>query len=345
VLRSRLCALIDVRLAASFCLLLPLPALAHEPKAEALAAFERYRALTEARMDTDRRSSRFLVIDGYPGERLKAIDAELRRGEFYLEQLRMLDGGKKIPAPGALIHHWVGVAFLPGATLPQTKAVLEDYEHQKKNYFPDVRESRLLSQEGDQRRVLLQYYSKTVVTAVFNVEFSSLSTDYSPTQAQIRACSTRVAEVDNYGTPQEHELRPADSHGYLWKLCTWWRIEERGGGTFIQIEAIELSRSVPFAFAWLVNPIIRNVPKTFLSHLLAATRKAVLQSPPGERGKSPGAAARVMPVRAIGRGPQPSVRACGALPGFPSWKQPPGAPGPGRSFFLPRRPGGTDRRA
>jgi hypothetical protein len=32
---------------------------------------------------------------------------------------------------------------------------------------------------------------------------------------------------------------------------------------------------VPFALAWFVNPIIRNVPKTFLSHLLSATRKAV----------------------------------------------------------------------
>jgi len=129
------------------------------------------------------------------------------------------------------------------------------------------------------------------VTAVFNVEFSSLSTDYSPTQAQIRACSTRVADVENLGTPQEHELRPADSRGYLWKLCTWWRIEERGGGTFIQIEAIELSRSIPLAFAWLVNPIIRNVPKTFLSHLLAGTRKAVAQGSGGReretaRGRS-----------------------------------------------------------
>jgi len=52
-------------------------------------------------------------------------------------------------------------------------------------------------------------------------------------------------------------------------------VEEKSGGTYIQVEAIELSRTVPFALAWFVNPIIRNVPKTFLSHLLSATRKAV----------------------------------------------------------------------
>ena len=279
MLRPRLFAPVDVRLAVCLCLLLARPAGAHEAKPETLAAFERYRSLTEARMDADRRGSRFLVIDSYPPDRRKSIEADLRRGEFYLEPLRTLEGGRKIPVPGGLIHHWVGVAFLPGATLPETKAVLEDYEHQKTYYFPDVRESRLLSREGDQRRVFLQFYSKTVVTAVFNVEFSSSTIDYSAMQAQVRACSTRVADVENFGTPQEHELRPADSRGYLWGICTWWRVEQRGGGTFIQIEAIELSRSVPFAFAWLVNPIIRNVPKTFLSHLLSATRKAVQQSP------------------------------------------------------------------
>jgi hypothetical protein len=169
----------------------------------------------------------------------------------------------------------MGIAFLPGVTLAQTKSVLEDYAHEKENYFPDVRQSRLLSQNGNDSEVFLQFYSKTIVTAVFNVNFASRTTNYSPTRAQIRSCSTRVADVDNFGTPNEHELSPADSRGYLWKLCTWWHIEEKDGGTYIQVEAIELSRTVPFAFAWIVNPIIRSVPKTFLSHLLSATQKAV----------------------------------------------------------------------
>jgi hypothetical protein len=169
----------------------------------------------------------------------------------------------------------MGIAFLPGVTLAQTKSVLEDYEHEKENYFPDVRQSRLLSQNGNDSEVFLQFYSKTIVTAVFNVNFASRTTNYSPTRTQIRSCSTRVADVDNFGTPNEHELSPADSRGYLWELCTWWHIEEKTGGTYIQVEAIELSRTVPFAFAWIVNPIIRNVPKAFLSHLLSATQKAV----------------------------------------------------------------------
>ena len=255
--------------------LLPAIAAAHEPKPETLAAFAKYRAETQARMDADLVAGHFLYFERYPEARRQTIDEQLRRGEFYLEPLHTPEDDHKFSVPGGLIHHWVGVAFLPGATLAQTRAVLDDYSHQNQIYFPDVRQSKLLSQNGDNREVFLQFYSKTLVTAVFNVNMTSDTTDYSPTRTTIRACSTRVAEVDDYGKPGEHELSAADSHGYLWGLCTWWHIEERNGGTYIQVEAIELSRTVPFGFGWLINPLIRNVPKTFLSHLLNATRKAV----------------------------------------------------------------------
>jgi len=254
-----------------------LPSLAsgHEPKPETLAAFDHYRVLTEARMDTDRWAGHFLYFDRYRTERRNEINEQLRRGEFYFEQLHTLNGGDKIPIPGGLVHHWVGIGFLPGVTLAQTKAVLEDYSNEKVIYYPEVRQSKLLSESGNDREVFLQFYSKTILTTVFNVNFHSVTSDYSSTQTQISACSTRVADVENFGTPEEHELPAAESHGYLWSLCTWWHIEERAGGSYIQVEAIELSRTVPLMFAWIVNPIIRNVPKEFLSRLLTATRKAV----------------------------------------------------------------------
>jgi len=275
-------------LAAAICFLAPL-ARAHEPKPETLAAFDHYREKTEARMDSDLLAGHFLYIDRFPDPRRQEIDAQLRRGEYYLEQLHTLDDDHHSHVPGGIIHHWIGIAFLPGVTLAQTKSVLEDYAHEKDNYFPDVRQSRLLSQNGNASEVFLQFYSKTIVTAVFNVNFASLTTDYSPTRTQVRSCSTRVADVDNFGAANEHELPPADSRGYLWRLCTWWHIEEKNGGTYIQVEAIELSRTVPFAFAWIVNPVIRNVPKTFLSHLLSATQKAVAKksvAPNGDVGPS-----------------------------------------------------------
>ena len=255
--------------------LFPAIAAAHEPKPETIAAFNRYRDQTEARMDTDLRAGHFLYFERYPDSRRQSIDEQVRRGEFYLEPLRTLDDDHKFPVPGGLIHHWVGIAFLPGATVEQTKSVLDDYAHHNQIYFPDVRQSKLLSRNGGNREVFLQFYSKTLITTVFNVNMTSDTTDYSATRTAIRSCSTRVADVEDFGKPNEHELRPADSHGYLWELCTWWHIEEKNGGSYIQVEAIELSRTVPFGFGWLINPLIHNVPRTFLSHLLNATKKAV----------------------------------------------------------------------
>src|SRR5262250_1986135 len=136
-------------------------------------------------MDADRQAGHFLYFDHFSRERRDEIDAQLRRGEFYLEQLRTLDGDKKIPVPGGLIHHWIGAALISGATLAQTKAVLEDYEHQKTSYYPDVRKSHLVSQNGNTRNVFLQFYSKTIVTAAFNVNLASTTTDYAPTQSQV----------------------------------------------------------------------------------------------------------------------------------------------------------------
>ena len=268
-------SLLGLALLASAICLRPPSAQAREPKPEATAAFNLYRDKTQARMDADRLAGRFLYIDRFPDSRRQEIDVQLRRGQFYLEQLHTLESDHKIPVLDGIIHHWIGIAFLPGATLQQIKSVLVDYDHQKDNYWPDVRQSKLVWQNGNKSEVLLQFYSKTIVTAVFNVNFASETSDFSPARTQIRSCSTRVREVENFALPDEHELPPENAHGYMWMMCTWWHIEEKDGGTYIQVEAIELSRSVPFAFAWIVNPIIRNVPRTFLSHLLSATQKAV----------------------------------------------------------------------
>ncbi|HVO56361.1 MAG TPA: hypothetical protein VMT51_01570 [Dongiaceae bacterium] len=260
---------------AALLLALPSPAAAREPKPETLAAFRHYRELTEARMAADLAADHFFRIDALSPERRAAALLQLKNGEFYLEQLHTLEGGRNIPVPSGLIHHWVGVGFLPNTTLAETRAIIEDYDHEKENYFPDVRKSRLVSSDGHRQEVFLQLYSRTVVTAVFNVNFASETSELSPTRVQVRSCSTRVADVEDFGKPSERELPLNESRGYLWELCTWWHLEEKDGGTYMQVEAIELSRTVPIAFAWLVNPIIKNVPKTFLSRLLSETRTAV----------------------------------------------------------------------
>jgi len=87
--------------------------------------------------------------------------------------------------------------------------------------------------------------------------------------------STRIAEVENPDKPKERELPVGNDHGYLWRLDNFWRVEEKDGGTYVQVESVGLSRAIPAILAWLINPLLKNIPRTVLSNLLNATRRAV----------------------------------------------------------------------
>jgi hypothetical protein len=71
------------------------------------------------------------------------------------------------------------------------------------------------------------------------------------------------------------ELPPGQDHGFLWRLNSYWRFEERDGGVYVECEAISLTRNVPLGLGWLVNPIIRSLPRESLANTLWATREAV----------------------------------------------------------------------
>ena len=260
-------------------LLVP-PSRAANLKPETVAAFNRYIRATEARMDEDLREGRFLVVDRLPSEQRREVYASLRRGQVHIEQLYSLEDGHDIDIPSGMIHDWAGVIFIPGATIPEVVAVLRDYDHHKNIYSPDVRRSELLKRSGDRFEVYLQLYRKTIITVVLNVNCDVKYTQLDSTHSMSRSYSTRIAEVENAGEPDERELPVGRDHGYLWRLYSYWSMEEKDGGVYLQNESVALSRGVPWIFAWLVNPLIRSIPRAVLSELLQDTRKAVLNKNP-----------------------------------------------------------------
>jgi len=255
--------------------LLVAPAQGAELKPETVAAFNRYIGATEARMDEDLRASHFLVMDRLPDARREEAYARLRKGQIYIERLRALEDGRQIHIPSGMIHHWVGVIFIPGATFSQVLAVIQDYDNHQNIYKPDVRRSKLLERSGNEGKIYLQFYNKSIVTAVFNANFIVYSIQFGSARALKRSYSTRIAEVENIGKPDERELPVGKDHGYMWRLYNYWRVEEKDGGVYLEVEAVTLSRTVPPLLAWLVNPLIRNIPKKVLTNLLNATRRAV----------------------------------------------------------------------
>ena len=81
--------------------------------------------------------------------------------------------------------------------------------------------------------------------------------------------------MERAGKSDELELPAGTGQGFLWKLTTYWRFVERDGGTWVECEAISLTRDVPMGLGWIVEPIIRNLPRESLANTLFAMRKAI----------------------------------------------------------------------
>ena len=243
---------------------------------EAVAAFGRYDRLTDERNDAElKRRSALFWIDSLPEAQRASAYAALQRGEIQIQQLKTLDNGKPIACPGGLIHHWAAVVFIPGAKLNDVLSVLQDYDHQSTIYAPDVERSRIESHDGDHFRIFLRFRRKKIITVVLNTEHDVHYFRDTPTRAHSRSSAVRIAEVDNPGKSDEREKPPGADGGYLWRMETWWQMEERDGGVYVQSEVASLTRDIPTGLGWLVGPFVTSIPRETLVFTLEATRKAV----------------------------------------------------------------------
>src|SRR5215813_4107273 len=110
-----------------FCLAVEVSASAADLKQKTTDAFNRYVTVTEERMAGELKSGdAFLYPDRPTGKRSEEMrDAypRLKRGEILVERQETKLEGKELDVPDGMVHHWVGLAFIPGANLTQTLAV------------------------------------------------------------------------------------------------------------------------------------------------------------------------------------------------------------------------------
>ena len=272
-------------------LVVPLPSAAADLKPDTVAAFNHYMDLTRADFgDQIARRTPFLWVDSLsPGRRAAALE-ELRAGKVVIERLETLDHGKPIAVPGGLIHHWIGTVFIPGATLDQTLAFEEDYDHHQDYFRPDVRRSRILSHHGNDYSVELVFSKKKVITSVLDTVHEIHYERMDAAHAWSYSRTTRIQEVENPGEPGERLAPEGHGNGFLWRMDTFWRFEEKDGGTYVESQSISLTRDIPTGVGWLVGPFVSSVPRESLTFTLATTRSAILRRiaqdgrhDPGER--------------------------------------------------------------
>ena len=249
---------------------------AAELKPGTAAAFERYARLTEQRIHGEvARTNGFLWIDTLPENRRAEVTGGLKQGGVIVERLRTRDGAKEIDVPDGLIHHWVGTVFVPKVGVSEAVALMQDYDHHSKYFAPAIARSKLVERNGNRFRVALRFYVKKVITVTMDTENEAEFFHPAADRAHSRIRSTRTVEIADAGTPQEKPKPAGEENGFMWNLNTYWRFVERDGGTYIQCESLTLTRDVPFALAWIIRPIVTQMPRESLTFTLEKARQAL----------------------------------------------------------------------
>ena len=245
---------------------------AGSPSAETLRDFAEYTRVTENRLDG-------IVHDpnGFLWANSDERRAKVRQAGVICEP-RINKGDFKITR--GLIHDWVGSSFIPGATLQQVLAPIQDYDNHKNTYKPVVIASKTLEHKGNDFKVRLRVRKQKVIAVVLEIDSDVHYQPLAGGDWQSRAYGTRIVEIANPGAANESVRPPSEDHGYLWRLNSYWLFRQRDGGVYVECEAVSLSRSVPAALAWLIEPIVRSLPEDELVQTLSATRALVLRGLP-----------------------------------------------------------------
>ena len=247
---------------------------AAQPRPETLAAFDGCVAQAEAQIRQEESSPEsFLSLPlGTVVSRRTELEERLRRGEVLVESR----GVTPTQTPGGLIHHWLGIVFIPNATIAQVVTVLQDYDHLARYYRPQIVASRLISRNGDDFHISMRLREHKIVTVVLDTEYDVRYGRLDAVHQYSLARSTRIAEIANAGERDEHPLAEGYDHGFLWRLNTYWRFVQRVDGVFVQCEAISLTRDLPSGLGWLIGSLVENIPRESLQFTLRSTRDAVV---------------------------------------------------------------------
>ena len=177
------------------------------------------------------------------------------------------------------IHDWVAAVQIKGAKAAQLVAVLQDFDRHKIYYQPDVVNSLFLGKNGDVFRSSMRTHKKKIMTVDLDYEYETRFFAQAPTRGYSVVHSVKISEVRNAGDKNETVLPPGTGHGFLWRMNSYWRWDERPDGLLAELRSISLTRDVPAAIAWMISGIITGMPRESLQFTLGRTRQAVLSQP------------------------------------------------------------------
>lgn len=225
-----------------------------------------------AQLSTRLRRQTEVAFDSYIANSERTLEwrSHLRPSNDGVVAFAAGNGKSPVDVTDGLIHDWVAGALARGASINKVLSVFQDYPSYKVNYAPNVADSRLLAREGDTWRVYLQLYKKQILTAILNTEYDIKYQRIGDSSWSVTSRSTKVAEVDD-----GKELPVGTGHGFLWRLNTYWLLEQRREGVYLECRSISLSRNVPTGLGWIIKPMLTSVPRESLLETVGSTIKAL----------------------------------------------------------------------
>lgn len=233
-----------------------------EPSPTAVTAFNAYTRAVETRLARQHSGPNAFL----------AATPNLRPGEIRIERVRE---GPADQLPGALLHHWRGTAFAPGATPADFLRLMRDFKAYPQRFAPQVVGAGVTTDNGDGMQAWMRIRQRHVITVVmdtaYDIRFGELDARHGYSLSQ----STHIAEIANPGTSAERALGGGEEHGFLWRLNTYWSYEERDGGLYLQIESVSLTRAIPAGLGWAVRPYVESIPRESMEFTLRSACAAL----------------------------------------------------------------------
>ncbi len=210
----------------------------------------------------------FLLSDEVAGQTTK-----LRNGEVVV---RPASQHVPLKVQSGLIHDWTGAAFIPNAKLDDVLPVLRDYDRYKDYYPPNVVYAKRIATSESKDLFSMVLMNKSVIARIaLDADYQTVYTQIDDHRSYSVTDATRIQEITQYETPSQHILPENHGTGLIWRIHSVTRFEERDGGVYVEVEAIALSRDIPAALRWVVEPIVRRVSRSSLATSLEQTEAAV----------------------------------------------------------------------
>jgi hypothetical protein len=242
-----------------------------------LAGWNAYIAVHDAELaQVGAAGTSFLWLDRQPSADRGRIEQALQAGEVVVERRELRDsGGRAIEVEDGRIHHWVGIVRIPGATLDEVLAFVQDYDRYPERFAPMIPRASVRSRQGDRWTVAMRNRTKKVITVVIDADYVVDFTRLGPTRLESMNVATNIAQVHDAGTPQERRQPGDEADGYLWRFRMVCRFDQRDDGTYEECESVSLTRDIPWLLRPIVGPFVDSVPRETIAFTLGVIRDGV----------------------------------------------------------------------